>query len=181
MFRPRPLQMTLQLVHLVVRKHPDNRPTQPRTIDQAGMSELIKYDNIFLASERSEGSERSRIAARKTQRRLSPLELSELLLEPQMRGQCSAHKARSRTPEPILVDGSLGGGAEKGFPGEPEVIVRREIDKTTPSIIHERARLRLDFAQLSQQRLLLERIKFFLKLAGHVERFWLKRKPPSQQ
>lgn len=132
MLLPRPAQMALQAIQIIVRKHPDLRAAQPGGIDQAGVAKLVEDHHIVARADRRDRPHRRRVAAREAQGGLRTFERRQRGLQALVRGKRPTDKPRCARAEPgffALPDRRL---PEGRMVRQPEVVVRGKIDQRTP-------------------------------------------------
>ena len=115
-------------VHVLVRKHLDGGAAQSAPVDDAGVIELVRHDDVVLAQDRGDRARVRREAALKDDDRLDLLEVGEPALELDV----DRHRAGD-APDRPRPDAERPDSFERPLPqervrGEAEIVVRRKVD-----------------------------------------------------
>ena len=100
----RPLQVALEFAEMVVRKNPDRRPAQSRTIDQRSMAKFVENHDILFRGERRQRSDGGRITAAEANRRGASLPFRQRGFENNVRRLRPADQARGAGTDAELFD-----------------------------------------------------------------------------
>ena len=126
---------------------------KPRGIDNRCMDQLIEDEDVFLADQRGDRTERGGVAGRKGKRGFGGIELSQGRLELVVGRHGTADEPRGAGAGAKVAHGPPHGFLEGGMSGEAQVVVRREVQKP-PAVDEElRALGRIDPAQGAVQAL----------------------------
>ena len=151
-----PPQMAFQAVEIIVGKHTDHRPAQPRRIHQTRVGELVEHHHITTSAQRGNRSRRRRIPARKRQRRLRALEIRQLLLEFPVRRQRAAHQPRRTRAEAAALPLRHRRLAQRGVVRQTQIIVRGKIPQRPRLPSHLDSLRALERVQFTQESLRLD-------------------------
>ncbi len=117
-----------QVVGVAVRVAQDAGPGKPAAVDDAGMVELVRVDDVVLADQRRDGPQVGVESGLESDRRLDALELRHAALELEVQAQRAGDRANGGGPDAVLIDGALGGRGQPRVVGQAEVVVRAEVE-----------------------------------------------------
>ena len=124
--RPGLLQAPLEVVHVVVAVDEDLSARQPAAVDDRGVVELVREDDLARARKRADDAQVREVPGAEQERGLSALERGELLLEPAVDGHRAGHEARRARAHAPAHRGVGGGLLHARVVGEAEVVVRAQ-------------------------------------------------------
>src|SRR5205814_1796062 len=104
MFTASPLKVTLQFAHMIVWKHAQNRAAQFCAIDQRGVTEFVEQNDIILAHQCWNRTERRGVSATETKRSFGSLPFRQRALQAHMRRQVSSDQPRCSGADAKFVD-----------------------------------------------------------------------------
>jgi hypothetical protein len=105
---------------------------QPTAVDQARVVELVAEDRVATRGQSSDDADVGRIARAEHDRCLGALVLREPLLQLVIRRSVAHDEPRCPSPHSLLPRPARRGIGESRVPGEPEVVVRGEVDELAP-------------------------------------------------
>ena len=111
-----------------MREDAELRAAETSAIDDAGVDELIDDDDVVLVEQGRDGAEGGGVAAGETQRSFGGFECGERFFEFAMRRERAADESGRAGARTEIARGVRGGFRKRGFVGEAEVIVRREVE-----------------------------------------------------
>jgi hypothetical protein len=149
---------------VLVREHLDRRAAQPATVDDAGVIQLVRDDDVLAREDRGDRAGVCRKPALKDDDRLGPLEIREALLQLHVEIKRSGNRSDRPGPDAVSPDGVNRPIRQRRMCGEPEIVVRRQVDDHAVVDCRERLLRALQHAQAAVEPLLFQA----LDLGGQI-------------
>jgi len=126
-------QQLLQLAHIVVLETPHSRSTQPRSEPNARVVQLVRDDQASFSNDSGECSGVGSESHRDDHGVVLAEETSDERFSLDMQVERSSLQTRSSCADSVPTDGFLNGiGASSRSGGETEVVVRRDVEASSP-------------------------------------------------
>lgn len=126
-FLPRPLQMMLQMLGVVVMKRPEPCAAQARSVDKTCVRQTVEENDVMFARERLDCADAGGVTAAEDQSGLRRFEGGDLFLQLRVRALCSSDQTGGAGSGSVVACGPNCRFDHIGVRGKSEVVVRGEV------------------------------------------------------
>ena len=168
--RREPPQDLPRRADVAVREHLDRRPAQAAAVDDAGVVQLVRHDDVFAGQDRRDRAGVGCEPALEDHRRLGLLELGEPALELLVQ----VHRPRDRTDragaDPVALDRLERALLQLRVCRQAEVVVGREVDDAPAVDVGPRGLRAVEDPDVEGGALVAQRLEFHAEVVQGIER-----------